>query len=529
MNNNDLLLEKFPKPRNQPLQSIENNPSLVLYGKRFYKDQTTIEYLAEFLLIFSSKKFKNINDNINSDTGEYQFKIDWSKLRYYPENKVALKLFAFFPTSKLETRHQVHYQAYDEIIHLLSQHISCDTKDNSEAIQLLQNLLSGFTGVANNRTWVTHCFLPASTSLLAREISWKHSGSKGALYRNLSWDDYGKHELMSYFDHDRHNFMARGGESLFLQLVNLFESLDLEPNSLLHPPQYYEHINFNLPNLKSTLERSLAHLITNGTGGLNELANFISELIVDYDIDERDATLGNIPSASRPEALLFANELANICTSSLGTLEKLELLELLCSLQVLRAHCFQASRLDQTEPTTLGFTGHYVWVVADPDSSSDSSMRKLAQESLGKIDNILYRVLRHKDLPVPASYSEANKHGYDIFKKLGKEIGLVIPRTGASPRFTLNQAILRFLVAALIAPGERIRLNHFYQRIFAHYGIAIGHEQLSIALKWIGKETESDHYSSSSKNTWVEEALKQGGFLVELSDAVSMVENPSAA
>lgn len=90
----------------------------------------------------------------------------------------------------------------------------------------------------------------------------------------------------------------------------------------------------------------------------------------------------------------------------------------------------------------------------------------------------------------------------------------------------MHQGLLRFLVAALIRPGERIRLTHFYQRIFAHYGIAIGGDQLKVALQWIGKEADGDTYAVASSSMWVEEALKQGGFLVELSDAVSMVMNP---
>jgi hypothetical protein len=85
---------------------------------------------------------------------------------------------------------------------------------------------------------------------------------------------------------------------------------------------------------------------------------------------------------------------------------------------------------------------------------------------------------------------------------------------------------LRFLVAALLYPGERVRLTEFYQRVFAHYGIALGGQQLAIALEWNGSESGTQSYAVSSSTAWVEEALQQGGFLVELSDAVSIVHNP---
>ena len=104
-----------------------------------------------------------------------------------------------------------------------------------------------------------------------------------------------------------------------------------------------------------------------------------------------------------------------------------------------------------------------------------------------------------------------------------------MPRKGAGQRFTLHQRILRFLVAALLNPGERIRLTEFYQRIFAHYGIAISGQQLAIALEWNGSESGHPSYAIASSAAWVEEALQQGGFLVELSDAVSIVRNPGSA
>ena len=71
-----------------------------------------------------------------------------------------------------------------------------------------------------------------------------------------------------------------------------------------------------------------------------------------------------------------------------------------------------------------------------------------------------------------------------------------------------------------------MRLTHFYQRVFAHYGIALSGQQLAVALAWSGSETDSESYAVSSNTGWIEEALQQGGFLVELSDAVSMVHNP---
>ncbi|MEB4593559.1 hypothetical protein VSS37_21455 [Candidatus Thiothrix sp. Deng01] len=528
MNNKQLVFQRFPDSLSGGKSSANENPAIYLYGKRFYKDQTPVEYLAEFLLVFSSPKSRSVlGDDEIIYRGMFEFDLDKAEPRYYPENKVALKLFSFFSNSKLETRHPAHYKAYIDSLIRLSDKIDGDVSHKKEAIQLLQSLFNGFVGVSNNRTWVTHCFLPASTSLLSREVDWLHTGKSGAKNKDLEWN-FGNNqsEITNYFVHDRHNFMARGGESIFLQLVNLFDNINHEDLKNLQEDIHYYHLKPLSKNIQKNIENGLSALLFNGTGSLNYIVDFVDNTLNGYDIDSSPATLGWVPTSTRVEALLFAIEIENLCTSDLGSMEKLDLLKTLCCMQVLRTHCFQASRLDSVESFTDGFAGNYVWVAASEGAPANDSLRKIAQESFRKIDNVLYRVLRHEVLPNPKDYKEATKHGYDIFKKLAKEIGLVIPRQGQGARFVLHQGLLRFLVAALIRPGERIRLNQFYQRIFAHYGIAIGGDQLKVALQWIGKEEDSDTYAVASSSAWVEEALKQGGFLVELSDAVSMVMNP---
>ena len=107
------------------------------------------------------------------------------------------------------------------------------------------------------------------------------------------------------------------------------------------------------------------------------------------------------------------------------------------------------------------------------------------------------------------------------------QAGAQVHRLAKNRRGRLElEGLLRFLVAALVVPGDRIRLTDFYKRVFAHYGIALGGDQLVTALNWCGHEQNKGSYAISSNTTWVEEALQQGGFLVELSDAVSMIKNP---
>jgi hypothetical protein len=147
---------------------------------------------------------------------------------------------------------------------------------------------------------------------------------------------------------------------------------------------------------------------------------------------------------------------------------------------------------------------------------------------------MLYRALRSPTLRSGASQPAAKdlKNGDDncfrLFRKFAKDFGLLIPRTGPGQRFVLPPHLLRFLVTALLEPGEHIRLTEFYARVFAHYGIALGDRQLAAALAWGGAQSSSRDYAIAADTRWIEETLRQGGFLVELSDAVSIVHNPGA-
>lgn len=495
------------------------NAAIRLYGRRFYKDQTPVEYLAELFLVFASPKGET-----DAELRAFTFSLGQPDERaiYHPDDGLALKLFAFFPTSKLETRHEAHHSAYRQMIDVLQSRIDGTDEERDEAIRLLQSILSGFVGVARNRTWATYTFLPAADGLLSRELDWLHSQAKQD--NGLAcWN-----KAQSYFATDRHNFLARGGELLFLQLAHLF-SETLAPFRGLAPEDPYHHLcDQGLAELRSELEYGLKTILRATAGTLNRVADFVSGSLNEFRLERNPhATLGWIPAATIQESHLFAFELRNIANSALADLEKVDLMQLLCCLQVMRTVCFQSHRGDSATAQVQGFAGNYVWITSDPSATPRSPGRKLAATSLERVEEVLYRVLRREDL-AGGSMTEADRHGFQIFRKLGKEIGLIVPKTGKGQRFVLPAHILRFLVTALLHPGEHLRLDRFYERVFAHYGIALGERQLAAALSALdGSDTGRD-YAVSANTAWIEEALRQGGFLVELSDAVSIVHSPRA-
>jgi hypothetical protein len=526
MADHDLEIEgalrgRFPASSGEGANEGQGNPAIQLYGRRFYKDQTPVEYLAELLLVFASDKGEH-------QGGRYTLSLAAGSTPacYWPNDLITLKLFSFFPSSKLETRHPVHQKAYLQAISDLKGKISGTEDEKDETVRLLQSLFGGFAGVARNRTWATHSFLPASSALLSREVNWLHS----AAMRDVTLQDW--ESASQHFATDRHNFMARGGELLFLQLAHLFSGEHHETLDSIKADRSYNHIpRIELVDLKDEIECELQSLLETAIGPIKELSNFIETALGGLCLEglANRAPLGWVPTSSALEAYLFANELRNICNSALGSLEKIDFLQTLVCMQVLRSLCFQAQRVDNGSNGSPGFVGGYSWIVASSNAPPQSAVRKLAQSSFERIEAMLYRVLRHvahrEDLGVD-NFSEADKHGLQLFRKLAKELDLVIPRTGRGQRFALSPRLLRFLVAALIEKGERVRLTEFYARVFAHYGIALGDKQLLVALGANGNLEETQDYTAVADTAWVEEALQQGGFLVELSDAVSIVHNP---
>ena len=114
------------------------NPGIQLFGRRFFVDQTPLEYLAEFLLVCHSPKNiefechsqenKQDNHKFSSLLPPWDLLQEWEEkeLKYMPPVRLALKLFSFLGVSKLETRHPSHIEQYSVIIEKLTDNIHTD-------------------------------------------------------------------------------------------------------------------------------------------------------------------------------------------------------------------------------------------------------------------------------------------------------------------------------------------------------------------------------------------------------------------
>jgi hypothetical protein len=501
----------------------DDNLSIRLFGRRFFQAQTIVEYLAEFLLVFASPKGRELNYKMDFPV---PFNNDFA-LTYKVKSLISLKLFSFFSSSKLETRHPVHHTTFKTSSEDLKK-LMKGTIDPNESIQILQSIFLGFQGISKNRTWATYTFLPVTSSLLAGEVVWGHNvqGAKSI----TKWKDSEK-----YFSQNQHLFMARGGEELFLQLLNLFNKKE---NELNIKDNYFHLKNIKIEELKSNITSGLEEIITKLENSIGKLVQFIENNFIEENSKIRPEIVQNcgwIPENTIPESLLFAFELQNICNSSLSSLQKIELLKTLCTMQVLRSLCFQSARYTLDPKETPMFMGNYCWIISPPDDSNQD-LKKLSAKNYQKVEQMIFSAIRNdilftqkfkekKSKTKEERYKKADKDGgYALFRKLGKEIGLIVPRKGQNTRFVLNQDLVRFFAISLIPPGTRIRLNEFLERIYLHYGIAVSSSQLERSCSWTGSEVIFK--SAWNDLDWFAKALRAEGFLAPLSDAISIVQNP---
>ncbi|MCP4401946.1 MAG: hypothetical protein GY801_32190 [bacterium] len=505
----------------------EANPAIQVYGRRFYKPQTEIEYLVEFFLVFVSQKIVGESGKkFSSGFPDLQLLKEWpeeSALDYLPPTKIVLKLFTFLGSSQLESRHQCHQKRFDELLQNLKEHIEVSPAlSKNDVLTWVEQVLFGFVGVAQNRAWSTQCFLPITSGLIAGETIWESSRAKKE--PKLSWIVALKSGM---FSSSKHVFLGRGGELLYLQLCNFFRLVD-SPELC----DFEKKIGF-LEGTAKELQQDLESALWKFLGSIPKLEDLIkwvenADRETLQEQNEPLAKCGWCPVESWKETFFFAYEMRNVCNATLDPLEKVEMLKLCCVLQVMRTLCAQAARhwegLSDDIRGSGGANG-FAWIVTAQDAQ-ERSLKELARRNLVRVQEIIHGVLRHSELNMSDDYNykNADEQAQDLFVKLGKKIGFIVPWKGPGARFVMTEALLRYFVLALLPPGTRMTLRSFKETLFRHYGIGVNGEHLNKAIRWThpGQPFEL----RSLEDDWLEELLRATGFLIPLSDAVSLVHNP---
>lgn len=486
--------------KNYPLQSL-------LFGHRIQPSQTKYEYLIEFLQVAIAEKQGGPKEFPSFSTSA-MFPIAEAadgNFRYLPKLGIGLKRFIFLPKSKIDGKAKVDEDAYRQCVKELEAHMTGGNaikKKNS--ITIIQNLLSGFSAVNQSRSWFDQNVLPICPEVILPEgmgiKKWRQDMS-------FSHDDA---DIDGKFDYHKYTYMCRGGEVYYLHLLN----------ALVEHPEYRTEIEARLNDMISSFPQ------------FTYLCNFVKKTWEEYYIASKQVPavvkeLGAIPLSFSQRNAYTLKELKNFLSSKAHPFEKMETFANGIILQIMRMMYLAAAT-----PTESN-----CWVIDVNCAGYENIEAKKNAIAAFKhneevISTYLYRGLAEyrnllSDKKDDATLiKDAANDSYRLFRKLGKMIGVIIPITGKGMRFTLSEEIIRFLVLAIIPPKQMITLDAFVNSLYDHFGMVIGPEQYKAEMKRGSVAKVGDFSFLETNLDAFAQKLKDCGFLRDLSDATSIVENP---
>ncbi|HPS38580.1 MAG TPA: hypothetical protein PL124_04130 [Candidatus Cloacimonadota bacterium] len=514
-------------------QAYKSNPAIRLFGNRFSTDQTSLELLGEFLLITTSVK-EIEGKELRSALPPLDDIHSWSnsKLKYSPKIKLNLKLFAFLCSSRLDSRHLTHREHYTQLIQELKKRIKVDSNDKTQVVKTLENLLLGFQGAGTSRTWCAQSFIPISRGLVAGEAIWNETKAKS--HYAESWS-YVLDNAKLYFSLNKHRFLARGGELLYLQIC---QAMKQNPGAIqawnLDAKLEFSSEELEPEKLLNSLERGLAKFFSACPKFIDDLAEFIDdkldpETAAKTDMHEqqpRFVEAGWCNSATWQEGYLLAVEMNRILSSGLDVMDSVYYLETLFMLHTLRNLIMQSSRcLSNGEAKWPGY-----YMAINRSDEENGTLKRISHQSLKNIEKTIYMAIRSHMQGTDIVQDEKilkeadTRSGHKFFLKMAKQAGLVIPKRGAWARFVLTPQILRVLVTTIVPQQGRITYETFKQLIRARWGMVFDEDGFGECCEWLGVEKV---YLSSDTDAWLLEMLAESGLLMHLSDSCALVLHPN--
>lgn len=541
------MIEYFPSISSHTEQAgSSTNPALLLYGNRLYKDQSPSEFLVELLLIVFAQKyfdpgapFTEAFPLLTDDANSYDL------LHYAPKARLNLKLFSFLGTSRLETRHPSHREHYQDLVNQLKDRISIDdARKKEDVVRTLTNMFMGFQGAGGGRAWCAQSFLPVSPAFLAGETIWNETQAAKNVVN--CWLDI-LQSKNKYLTMNKHRFLARGGEVLYLQVCN---ALRQSPEELAQwsrkddfgftedeqdPGQLCEHLNQVFLQLR---RESCPQTLTDIAELIDVGLENMTAACTDGDDSDRFVKAGWCNADSWREGYLFAVELHRLLTAKLDVMDRLALLETACCMQVLRTMASQSARVTKPCEAAEDRLG-YLLALSAPDEAQPA-VRRMSQHSVKSIQKMIYDSLRGEEIKEtvrtsaedatgkPKTLDELYKiaddgYGWKLFTSLAKRIGLIVPKKSAGARFVLNEQLLRFLVLTIVPHRGRLTYDTFKKRLKARHGLVLDATGLNEANMQINQQSL---YLTADADQWLLAMLDGAGFLVHLSDSCALVHNP---
>lgn len=497
------MLDYETNDRSYSLQSF-------LFGHRVKPQQTLYEYLIEFLIVVMSKK--KFASEYTNEMFPVSDRIAGNQIEYFPVSNMGLKRFIFFENSRIDTRADIDKRAYRKCQELLSEHISMDGSSLSkdDCMFILQNVLYGFSVENAGRSWFVKNLLPVCTDVLFPEALGKQ-GLRQSVPKDL--DTNPSYDVDRKFEYNSYTYMCRGGEVYYLHLLHAINA----------HPERKERIETNL------------HVMLDSMPELSAISRFIQDVWaqgMEFSAqDQKDITkhLGAIPMSFSKRDDAVTVELDQFLSCKMQPMEKLDILAYGLILQLLRVMY-----------STAHEHGDVVWLLDMSESTQreQPEIRKLCAASFVRNEESIINYLRGnlswycdiKEIDDPEkkekAFREAEKDSYKLFRKLAKNIGILIPLNGPNMRFTLSEEIIKFLVMAMIPAGSKVTFDWFLDMMYQHFDMVITPEHYHQAADAGRIHLGEDATFLNANKTAFAQKLKNCGFLRDLSDATAIVENP---
>ena len=344
--------------------------------------------------------------------------------------------------------------------------------------------------------------------------------------------------LSTYLTMNKHRFLARGGEVLYLQVCNALR----QPGEVIRQWVKETHIGLlseecNPAWLHDELERELNAIVDLCPATLTDIAKFIDEKIESDTSEKTDGTeehphyvtAGWCPLLGWQEGYLFAVDILRLCKANLDMIDRLYLLETACSMHVLRSIAMQSARCANSDRKAT-WPG-YRLAVSDPQEKRPA-IKRISHQTAKKIEKQVYQAIRSDAIELPQGEDELNdalkeadkRYAGKLFVGLAKRIGLMAPRRGAGARFVLNDHLMRLLVVTAIPVGQRITFDTFKQYLELHHGLVFDADGFNRANAWLD---DNAVYLPGNTDAWLQDMLEAAGLLIRLSDSCALVENPA--
>ena len=505
-----MLNELFPQGALDPDANDCSIQSL-LFGHRIKPQQTRYEYLAEFLQIAMSKKrIVDENSKFTDEMFIISEKVNNHIIEYTPVSNMGLKRFVFFDNSRLDTKSAIDDEAYKQCVKILKNNIERGSNqiDDKDTIFILQNILYGFSIENTGRSWFNKNLLPVCPEVLFPESLARKAHRERASIDSVLTD--------TSFDFNSYTYMARGGEIYYLHLLHALNNAE--------------------DSKKVLLEKQIRRMLSE-IPQLSKISNYIQKkwedemdfIVRDTDKIEVKKTMKAIPLDYQYRDKYTISELTTFLENRIQPMEKLDLLSYGIVLQVFRMMITLASKGSETSGS--------VWLidVCDPDKKEHSEIKKLTsycfslnEESFTKyIDKgIAYFYPNEDEDKKNKRRKGASDDTIKVIRKLGKNMGMIIPMNGPDMRYTLPEDILKFLVMSLIPVGKKVTFDKFLDLLYEHFEIVISPEHYALAVSENKAPYQSNVTFLQMNKTDFAQKLKNCGFLRDLSDATSIVENP---